>query len=338
MKAFVTSECPLFWDEFVQANSSLLFHRSIWARVLQDGYGGTPLFCWLETEASPVVGMMGLVMDFKVVRVLYAALPYGGLIGDDSAAPDFFRIVEPELRKHGVHKIQIPEPRHAPILERAGFTSEEIARHQVNVSGHDAESLEASFPRSVRKAIRKSRKENIEIREVLDRSEIKSVFDLYMKTMAHNKAAAKYPIGRFLSIFDYLVPKGLGVILIASCNGRLVGSNTLVCSDDTVHDIQLSYDHVYQHVRPNDALVWASLQWTMDKGKKWFDFMGSHAGDVSLEKFKSKWGAQRTTTCNYTKTLSPLRGACWSAVLKMAGHPMGGWFIRLLRKANAQQS
>ena len=117
-----------------------------------------------------------------------------------------------------------------------------------------------------------------------------------------------------------------------------MGSNTLVCSDDTVHDIQLSYDHVYQHVRPNDALVWASLQWTMDKGKKWFDFMGSHAGDVSLEKFKSKWGAQRTTTCNYTKTLSPLRGACWSAVLKMAGHPMGGWFIRLLRKANAQQS
>jgi lipid II:glycine glycyltransferase (peptidoglycan interpeptide bridge formation enzyme) len=235
-----------------------------------------------------------------------------------------------------VHKIQIPEPRHAPILEESGFKSTEVARHQVKVSGQDTESLETSFPRSVRKAIRKSRKENVEIREVMDRSEIQGVFELYMKTMAHNKAAAKYPIGRFLSIFDNLVPKGLAVILVASWGGRLVGSNTMVCSDDTVHDIQLSYDHDYQHVRPNDALVFDSLQWTMKQRRDWFDFMGSHAGDESLEQFKAKWGAQRSTTCNYAKILSPLRGACWTAIQKMADHPAGGWFIRAVRKASKQ--
>jgi len=182
MKIFVSSECPDFWDDFAKANSSLLFHRSIWARVLRDGYGGMPLFCWLERDGTPVVGMMGAIMDYKVVRVFYAALPYGGLIGDDSAAPDFIKLVEPELRNRGVHKIQIPEPRHAPILEGAGFTSTEIARHQVNVAERDIKSLQASFPRSVRKAIRKSHKENVEIREVLDRSEIDGVFELYMKT------------------------------------------------------------------------------------------------------------------------------------------------------------
>lgn len=338
MKAFVSSDCPAFWDEFVRMHSSMLFHRSTWADILREGYGGTPLFCWLERADTPLAGLMGLVMDFKVVRVFYAALPYGGMIGEDSVVPEFFRYVEPELRKRGVHKIQIPEPRHAPILEEAGFTSIEIARHQVDVSGHDSASLEASFPRSVRKAIRKSSRENVVIREVSDRSEIEDVFELYMKTMAHNKAAAKYPIGRFLGIFDHLVPKGLGVILVASFDGRLVGSNTLVCSDDTVHDIQLSYDHDYQHVRPNDALVFASLQWTMKQGRQWFDFMGSPVGDDSLEKFKAKWGARRSTTCNYTKTLSPLRGACWSGFLAMAGHPAGAWLIRVLRKAYAQRT
>jgi len=335
MKAFVSSECPDFWDEFALANSSLLFHRSLWVRVLSDGYGGSPLFCWLEREGNPIVGLMGIVMDFTLVRVYYAALPYGGMIGEDSMVPEFFRIVEPELRKRGVHQIQIPEPRHAPILEEAGFASTEIARHQVHLAGLNAESLEDSLPRSVRKALRKGRKENVEVREVRDRSEIEGVFELYMKTMAHNKAAAKYPIGRFLSIFDYLVPQGLAVVLVASHDGRLVGSNTLVCSDDTVHDIQLSYDHDYQHVRPNDALVFASLQWTMKQGREWFDFMGSPAGDLSLEHFKAKWGAERSTTCNYTKTLSPLRGACWTAVRKMAEHPAMAWCIRTVRKASA---
>lgn len=335
MKIFVSSECPAFWDEFARANSSLLFQRSIWARVLRDGYGGAPLYCWLERQKTPVVGMMGSIMDFKVVRIFYATIPYGGLLGDDSWTLDFLRLVEPELRKRGVHKIQIAEPRQAPIIEQAGYTTEGIARHQVVLSGHDAESLEASFPGSVRRALRKSRKEHVLISELRDRSAINDIFNLYLQTMARNKAAAKYPIGRFLSIFDYLVPEGLAVILLASCDGQLVGSSTLVCSDDTVHSIQPSYDHDYQHVRPNDALVFASLEWALQQGRNWFDFMGSPPGDVSLEQFKAKWGAIRSITGNYTKTLSPVRGACWSAIQAIAGHPAGAWLIRAVRESTA---
>ena len=335
MQAFVQSECPGFWDDFVESRSPMLFHRSLWANVLQDGYGGVPLYCWLEREGRPVVGMMGGMMDFKVARLFYSSLPFGGLVGDVSAAGDFLKHAEPMLKKRGVHQIHLLEPCHLDALEDLGYHPTVVARHQVDVTDYDSDSLFKDLHRSVRKAIRKSRKENVEVLEVTDRSQIEGVFDLYVKTMAHNQAATKYPVDRFTSIFDRLVPRGLGVILVATCNGTLVGSNTLVCSDDTVHDIQLSYDHDYQHVRPNDALVFASLEWTIKKGRRMFDFMGSPADDASLERFKGKWLAERSTTSTYVKTLSPLRGACWKTIQKIAGNPAGAWLIRSLRRVRA---
>lgn len=332
MNAFVRSGCPDFWDSFVNTNSALLFHRSIWASVLREGYGGTPLFCWLEKGGMPVAGLMGAIMDFKLVRVFYAAVPYGGFIGDDSMALELLRQIEPELRKWRVHKIQIAEPRHLPIIEDAGYLSGEIVRHQLDLTGYSPESLEMSYPSSVRRALRKSRKENIEIGEIRDRSEIDKIYELYVKTMARNRAAAKYPIGRFLAIYDLLVPKKMAVIMAAYCEGKLIGSNTLVCSGDTVHSMQPCHDHNYQHKRPNDALVHASLLWTMSQGRQWFDFMGSPAEDHSLQQFKSKWGAQRSTTCNYSKNLSPLRGKIWTAIQRFADQPFGAWLVRRLRQ------
>lgn len=329
----VTRQAPDFWDDFVEHHQGLLFHRSDWADVLAKGYGYQPCYCWYEQDGAPRLGFMGGIVDFRIVRVLNACIPYGGLLGDESYLEPFCRQLGPALQREGIHQLQLAEPGTRPRLETFGFQGVVVARHQADIADYaDAEALRAALPRSVRKNLNRAEREGLVVEPLQDRSDVDVVFDLYLKTMERNRAAAKYPHGRFAAIFDQLAPKELGVILVARKDGAIIGANTLVCSDETVHDIQLSYDHNYQALRPTDALVFASFLWAIERHKRYFDFMGSPANDESLEKFKTKWLAERSTTVTYIKTYAALRSACWTLAKRLANSPLGAHLTRMIRK------
>ena len=43
-----------------------------------------------------VVGLPGVLLDFKIIKILYASIPYGNMIGDPSYFPEFMEFVGPE--------------------------------------------------------------------------------------------------------------------------------------------------------------------------------------------------------------------------------------------------
>lgn len=331
MKTIVSRKCPDFWDDFVSRHSPLVFHRSVWADVLRDGYESTPLFCWLEDESNPRLALLGGIMDFRAMKIFYAALPYGGFAGDTDVLKIFTDGFLTAMIDEGIHQIRIAEPGCRAQLEPLGFEATELARHVTDLRPFDSASLLEALPRSVRKNIRRSRQSGVAIDELTEEADLGDVFALYLKTMAQNHAAAKYPAARFNSIFKHFVNARNGAILVARHEGRIIGANTLVCSDDTVHDIQLSHDADYQHLRVADALVLASFEWTMRRRLAFFDFMGSPPGDEALERYKTKWLAARRATYTYTRTLSPLRSLLWTAAQAFVSHPVGAWVARRIR-------
>jgi hypothetical protein len=336
VKLQVATAPPPFWDDFVAAHGGSLFQSRRWEAVLEHGYGGSPLYSWLSGPGGARLGVLGVIIDLVVCRIFYAALPVGGLLGDRSLIREALPLLERELRKRGVHQAQLIEPNESAAISDSGYSAVRLPRHIVDLSDRSVEDVWRAVRPQVRNKVTQSQKRGVEIELLREANQIPAVFDLYLRTMRANDAAAKYPIGRFESIFEHLVGDGLGCILVAKHQGRVIGSNTLVCSPDAVHDIQLSYDPAALSLRPNDALVFASLKWTIESGRTKFDFLSSPADDTSLQRYKAKWLADEHSVVTYIKDLDPVRASAWRICQRALAHPLGARAVRLVRKQTAR--
>ncbi len=332
MNVVAQEECPDFWEDFSRSHSDLLFHRAVWGDVLRQGYGWRPLYVWLEENGKPILGFLGGIYNVGFMRMLYASLPYGGLVGDSSRVADLVGLLGDALRDERIHQVRLAEWGVRPELESLGFEAVELSAHRVNLAAYDEETYFKALPHSVRKNVKRSRREGLEISELADRDEVVRVFELYANSMARNGAALKYSIDRFYAIFDVLRPLGLGTILVARHGDTIVSANALVRSDEIVHDVQLSHDHAYQHMRPTDAVMFGSIQWAMAQGCHTFDFMASPKGDDNLGRFKAKWLADDIPAATYIVTYSPLRARLWNLALWASGTRLGVWAVGVLRR------
>ena len=166
MNIFINNECPIFWESLSNSDPQLIFHLPIWAKILEEGYGGDPLFCWMEDNNKPVIGILGCILNFGIIRILYASLPYGGLIGDDKYTNEFITRLEPALKEYGIGQIRIIETRCFDALVNLGYKAAYVSRHIIYLNNQTGDELLRSFNRSVRKNINKSRREGVTIEEV----------------------------------------------------------------------------------------------------------------------------------------------------------------------------
>jgi len=334
MAVHSAKEAPEWWDGFVESHSSLLFHQAAWGDVLREGYRWTPLYVWLEEEDAPVLAFLAGIYDVGFMRILYSSLPYGGLIGDVSFTKPLLAGLTPLLKEERIHEIRFAEWGMRPELLDAGFDVVELNAQRIDLREYDQETYLNALPRAVRKNIRRTEREGLVVEEISSRDEVEGVFNLYAESMKRNKAALKYSIHRFYAIYDFLIPQGLATILLVKHEGKLIASNTLVCSKGTVHDIQLSHDHAFQKMRPTDAVMFASVLWTIKSGAQYFDFMASPIGDENLERFKAKWIADDNPAATYIQNYSPLRARLWKLAQWGSGTRLGIAAIRPIRSMN----
>ncbi len=324
----LSTECPAWWDAHVTSHSGLLFHQSLWQRALREGFGYEPFYCWQESESGIGCTMASAAVKLPFLRLLYSSVPYGGILGAADHQEQFIRDLLPVFNERGIHGFRIVEPGQRDNMSTLGFTREQGVRHVVNLAGHDEHSFLESLRKSVRRDVRKSEREGITVEEARSEGDIAIVYELYEQTMARNRAAAKYPIGRFRAVVNLLAPRGLGAIFLAKYQGRTIAATTVVCSKDEVHTLQISHDHDYRLLCPNEALIFAALKWTMASGRVRFDFMGSPLEDAALQRFKEKWNAQPEPLTTYSKSLAPVRSRCWDAVRWAVNTPAGARMAR----------
>ena len=95
------------WDEFAFQYTDLIFYQSIWSEVLKKGLGGHPLYFYLREGEKIVAGLPGILLNFKIFKILYASIPYGHLIGERSYYPVFLELLEKEFRKRGIDQVRL---------------------------------------------------------------------------------------------------------------------------------------------------------------------------------------------------------------------------------------
>jgi hypothetical protein len=299
------------WDEFASRYTDLTFYQSLWSEVLKEGLGGTPLYFYLKKGGEIVAGLPAVLLNFRVLKILYASIPYGHFIGEKAYFPVLLELVEEELRRRGIDQVRIVESPFSEPYRIDAFEPIGAKCTLVDLQGMDEEKIWSAYKRYIRRDVRKAEKSGVTIRIGTSREDVQTFHALYLASMERNKALAKYPFRWFEAIHKVIVEKGVGTFLLASLNQATIAGVVLIHSPAVTHYFHNGSRHEFLKYCPNELLIHFSLKEAIGRGDSCFDFMGSDPQDLSLIHFKEKWGGHSLNIHTYVKSYHPLKAKVW---------------------------
>jgi hypothetical protein len=320
------------WDEFASRYSNLIFYQSIWSQVLKEGLGGQPLYFYLKDGGKVVAGLPGVILNFKIFRILYASIPYGHFIGEKSYYPAFLELLEKEFRRRGIDQIRLADSPFYETHAPESFTRIAAKCTLLDLRGRDRENIWKGYKKNIRRDVRKAQKSGVTVHRGDSREDVDAFYELYLAAMERNRAMAKYPLRWFEAIHEIVTKKGAGAIFIAELNGTPIAGIVLVYSSSSTHYLHNGSQYEFLKFCPNELLVHSSIEHAVEKKISFFDFMGSDPADLSLLRFKEKWGSRSMDLHTYVKDYHPLRSMIWESGKKFAASNFGSKMMRWVRR------
>jgi serine/alanine adding enzyme len=321
------------WDEFSSRYTDLIFYQSVWSQVLKEGLGGQPLYFYLREGGEIVAGLPGVLLNFKIFKILYASIPYGHLVGDKSYYSVFLQLLETEFRRRGIDQIRLTESPFSESYSPESFKPLSARCTLLDLRGFEKKNIWEGYRSEVRRAIRKAQKHGLSIRRATARNEVEIFYQLYLSSMERNRAMAKYPLRWFDALYEILIQQKKADILFAVKDvDQYAAGVVLIYSATSNHYLHNGSMEAYLEDRPNDLIVDYIIQKGVEEGKVTLDFMGSDPSDLSLLRFKEKWGSQSRDIHTYVKDYHPFRCKIWELGKRMGSSQIGNWLIKLIRK------
>jgi len=320
------------WDEFVLQYTDLIFYQSIWSQVLKEGLRGQPLYFYLREGREIVAGLPGVLLNFKIFKILYASIPYGNFFGNKLYFSSFMESLNGEVVKRRIDQVRLTESPFSEPYAPESFTPVSAKCTLLDLRGHDKEKIWEGYKKNIRRDVRKAQKSGITVRGVDSRERISIFYKLYLASMERNKAMAKYPLRWFEAIYEIVAKKGLGTILIAELKGTPVAGVVLVYSPSSTHYLHNGSRYEFLKFCPNELLVHSSIENALEKKISFFDFMGSDPDDLSLLRFKEKWGSRSVDLRTYVKDYRPFRCKILGLGKRLASSEIGSRLLNIFRK------
>jgi serine/alanine adding enzyme len=318
------------WDEFASRYTDLIFYKSVWSRVLKEGLGGQPLYFYLKEGGEIVAGLPGVLLNFRVVKILYASIPYGHLIGERSYYSTFLELLEKELRRRGIDQVRLTESPFFESRRPESFKPISAKCTLLDLRDYDKEKVWRGYKKNIRRDVRKAQKSGITIRSGDSMESVNIFYKLYLASMERNRAMAKYPFQWFEAIYEEMAERGSGVFLLAELEHEAIAGAVFIKSSTSTHYFHNGSKYEFLKFCPNELLIHSVLDDAIEKGNSFFDFMGSDPNDLSLIRFKEKWGGQSKDICTYVKDYHPFRCKIWELGKRMGSSRLGSRLLKLI--------
>jgi len=320
------------WDEFASRHTDLIFYQSVWSRVLKEGLGGQPLYFCLREGGEIVAGLPGVLLNFRFFKILYASIPYGNLVGEREYFSAFMEILEDEFRRRRIDQVRMTESPFSTSYPLNSFNPLIAKCTLLDLKRFGKERFWESYREEIRRAIRKAGKKGLYVKRATSRNEVEVFYRLYLSSMKRNRAAAKYPLRWFHAFYEILIQRGMGDILFAmKGEGQHAAGVVLVHSATSYHYLHNGSVADYLEARPNDLTVDYIIRKGVKEGKIILDFMGSDRDDLSLIRFKEKWGSQSKDIFTYVKDYHPLRCKAWEWGKRLGASSWGSNIVRWIQ-------
>jgi hypothetical protein len=322
MNLIVLEEPDEKWDEFVSAHSSLIFHTSMWWKVLRESFRCRTHYLVFEEDGDWLCGLPGMMVGNRFFRVFYSLIPYGGFIGDRERILECLSLLNNWAKNERIQRIQIVDLDIKNKQDLPDFKCVESYRHVLQLKDKTTDQIWKDYKDGLKRNIRGAMKSELCFEKIRSRDEIYQFYKLYLDSMSRNKALAKYPLQLFLKIYDLMVPTFCDIFFV-KYRGQPIASAVIIYSEDTAHYFHGGSATGYLHLRPNDLLFHRAIGIAKERDNSYFDFFGSDKKLVSLIRFKEKWGAAREELFNFHKDFGSIRPFLFKTALSLAQTPLG---------------
>ena len=282
------------WCRLVREAQSSVFHSASWMRVLSDTYGWEPsAYVVLDGRGEPKAGLpFCRISDVLGQRIV--ALPFSDYCDPLAEDANSWRLLIDGLLPEQ-HPINLRCLHNSLPLADERFTlTKEAKWHRLDLRPELGALWEAMHD-STHRAIRKSGREGLTVREAESEQELRTFFEMHLKVRKYKYGLLAQPYSFFQNIWRQFVDSQHGFLLLAIHGDKIVAGDFFLDWKDTLYykfNASLPDD---LGCRPNDLLIWEAVQRGKDRGFTYLDFGLSDIDQEGLVRYKRKFGTEEKT-------------------------------------------
>jgi len=309
---------PAGWRSVLPSQESV-FGSVEFARIVETHLGQQARLYVLQDQGSQIA----YPFFFRPIR----SLPVGNEIGDrlsDTVSPEF---TGPLARSGTVDAVAVEFPaRFSALAAGEGVVSEFIHLHPwkahtgallgdclqfsrdiiyVDLTWPEERLWHDSFTYACRKNIKRSQRENVRVFEAQTMGDIREFYRLYIQTMNERNALKHYyfSLDYFAAFFEQL--RDHARFVLAEYRDQLVGGTLYLHDEDDIYSYLGGADYAFQHVRPTNAIIYDTILWGKQRGKKRLVLGGGYAPDDGIFRFKASFSPERAQFFIYKRVHLP---------------------------------
>ncbi|MDD5676341.1 MAG: GNAT family N-acetyltransferase [Chitinivibrionales bacterium] len=287
------------WDEELLANRGYsFFHTAAWARVLVDSYRFTPYyFTLIENRVMQVlVPLMEAKSIFTGKKGV--ALPFtdnsSPLVADSISCGDVYGQITEFGKQAGWKYLEIKGGCRDP-----GQTPSTSYYDHLLTLAPDENQLYRNFNNGTKGNIKKAVKEGVSVSISRSAAAMQEFYRLNSLTRRRHGLPSQ-PLMFFKAIFTHILEAGKGFIVLASYGGKYVAGAVFFHFGVKALYKYAASDERFQHLRPNNLVMWEAIQWLCRNGFNVLDMGRTEDYNEGLRHYKAGWGATEEVL-NYYK-------------------------------------
>lgn len=177
-------------------------------------------------------------------------------------------------------------------LDASGIHPDREIVH-VDLELSEQELWDHSLTYACRKNIRRAQAEQVRVYPATTADEIIEFHHVYIETMKRNHAHTKYffPVNYFMQFFEQM-PQHARFVL-AAWQGRVIAGTLYLHDDVNVYSYLGGADAGYQNLRPTNAIVYDTILWAKQRGKKRLVLGGGYHPNDGIFWFKASFSPLR---------------------------------------------
>ncbi len=278
------------WDELLLAEEGYsFFHSSHWAKVLFESYRYNPLYFVVAMANS-----LSVAIPLMEVKSIYTgtrgvSLPFSDycdpIVSEDVSFGDVFNQIIDYGKLLGWKYIEI---RGEHDFFKGLPHSSYYYGHTLDLSQGEQQ-LFSKIRNSTKRNIKKAAKEGVQVK-ICD--SLKSISEFYRLNCITRKGHGlpPQPYCFFERIYENIIKKNLGFTVLSSYKEETIaGAMYFHFGDKAIYKYGAS-DIKYQHLRPNNLVMWEAIKWYSMNGFTSFSFGRTDPDAEGLKQFKSGWG------------------------------------------------
>lgn len=153
------------------------------------------------------------------------------------------------------------------------------------------EELHQSFRGSTMRNTRKARKEGVKVEISSSLQSIRAFYQLNCITRKDHGIPPQ-PLKFFLNIHRYIISQNKGFVALGFYKGEpIAGAIYFHFGPNAIFKYGAS-DKTYQHLRPNNLVMWEAIKHCIEKGLKSLDLGRTDIEHKGLLQFKNGWGTK----------------------------------------------